>query len=102
MSNFEFRQKLVDICSDIGSDDFIKLKFLLKDVTGSAKLEAATFALDLFSAVENKRQVNLTDGRYLAECFCLIGRLDLVRQLGLNSNDIEDEIEQAPKLLPFR
>lgn len=102
MSNLPFRQKLVDICSDIGTDDLVKLKFLLKDVTGQAKLEAANFALDLFSILESKRHVNLNDGRYLAECFCLIGRLDLVRQLELDPSDIEDEMQHSPKLLPFR
>jgi hypothetical protein len=37
MENLQFRQALLDISIDIGQDDLEKLKFLLKDVTESAK-----------------------------------------------------------------
>jgi hypothetical protein len=39
MENLQFRQALLDISIDIGQDDLEKLKFLLKDVTESAKLK---------------------------------------------------------------
>lgn len=96
------RQLLVEICSDLGSDDLDKMKFLLKDVTGSAKLEKATMAIDLFSSIENNKHVSLQDGRYLAECFCLMGRQDLVRKLNFVPGDIEEAMIAAPRILPFR
>ena len=102
MENLQFRQALVDICSDIGQDDLEKLKFLLKDVTGSAKLENADLAIDLFSAIERNKHVSLRDGRYLAECFCLMERKDLVRMLNLVPATIQEEMETSPRILPFR
>jgi hypothetical protein len=56
-------------------------KFLLKDVTESAKLESADLAIDLFDVIERNKHVSLRDGRYLAECFCLMERMDLVKML---------------------
>ena len=102
MENLQFRQALVDICNDIDQDDLEKLKFLLKDVTGSAKLESANLAIDLFSAIERNKHVSLHDGRYLAECFCLMERMDLVRKLNLVPSSIQEEMETSPRILPFR
>jgi hypothetical protein len=102
MENLQFRQALLDICNDIGQDDLEKLKFLLKDVTGSAKLESANLAIDLFSAIECKKHVSLRDGRYLAECFCLMERKDLVKMLNLVPASIQKEMETSPRILPFR
>ncbi|XP_076089298.1 caspase-8-like isoform X1 [Mytilus galloprovincialis] len=102
MANIRLRQILVEICSDLGSDDLEKLKFLLRDVTGSAKLEMATMAIDIFSAIEKNKHVALHDGSYLAECFLLIGRKDLVRKLELDSRRVEVGMETDPRLLPFR
>ncbi|CAG2231765.1 CASP8 [Mytilus edulis] len=102
MANLRLRQILVEICSDLGSDDLEKLKFLLRDVTGSAKLEMATMAIDIFSAIERNKHVALHDGSYLAECFCLIGRIDLVRKLELDPRRVEVGMETDPRLLPFR
>lgn len=102
MANLRLRQILVEICSDLGSDDLEKLKFLLRDVTGSAKLEMATMAIDIFSAIEKNKHVALHDGSYLAECFWLIGRIDLVRKLELDPRRVEVGMETDPRLLPFR
>jgi len=102
MENLQFRQALVNICSDIGQDDLGKLKFLLKDVTGSAKLESADLAIDLFHAIELNKHVSLRDGRYLAECFCLMERNDLVGMLNLVPATIKEEMETSPRILPFR
>ena len=66
MENLQFRQALLDICIDIGQDDLEKLKFLLKDVTESAKLESADLAIDLFDVIERNKHVALRDGQYLA------------------------------------
>jgi hypothetical protein len=76
---------LIDICSDLGSDDLEKLKFLLKDVAGLSKLKTATIALELFNAIEHNKHVGLLNGRFLGECFELMGRTDLVRQLGITT-----------------
>ncbi|VDI13881.1 Hypothetical predicted protein, partial [Mytilus galloprovincialis] len=102
MANLRLRQILVEICSDLGSDDLEKLKFLLRDVTGSAKLEMATMAIDIFSAIEKNKHVALHDGSYLAECFSLIGRIDLVRKLELDPRRVEVGMETDPRLFPFR
>ncbi|CAG2237348.1 CASP8 [Mytilus edulis] len=102
MANLRLRQILVEICSDLGSDDLEKLKFLLRDVTGSAKLEMATMAIDIFSAIERNKHVALHDGSYLAECFSLIGRIDLVRKLELDPRRVEVGMETDPRLFPFR
>ncbi|CAC5405100.1 CASP8 [Mytilus coruscus] len=100
MANLKLRHILVEICSDLGSDDLEKLKFLLRDVTGSAKLEMATMAIDIFSAIEKNKHIAL--GSYLAECFYLIGRKDLVRKLELDPRRVEVGMETDPMLLPLR
>lgn len=100
MANLRLRHILVEICSDLGRDDLEKLKFLLRDVTGSAKLEMATMAIDIFSAIEKNKHIAL--GSYLAECFYLIGRKDLVRKLELDPRRVEVGMETDPRLLPFR
>ena len=102
MENLKFRQALANISSEIGQDDLEKLKFLLKDVTGSAKLESADLAIDLFSAMERNKHVSLHDGRYLAECFCLMMRNDLVRMLNLVPATIQEEMEASSRISPFR
>ncbi|CAG2226391.1 caspase-8 [Mytilus edulis] len=94
---------LVDICSDLDSDDMDNLKFLMKDVAGLHKLMPATNALDLFSAIENNKHVAFHNGRFLAECFELMGRTDLVGRLGLNPTQIEKEMGQHnDSVRPFR
>ncbi|XP_052079238.1 caspase-8-like [Mytilus californianus] len=94
---------LVDICSDLDSDDMDNLKFLMKDVAGLHKLMPATIALDLFSAIENNKTVALLNGRFLAECFELMGRTDLVRRIGLNPTQVEKEMGQTNySVRPFR
>ncbi|CAC5399796.1 CASP8 [Mytilus coruscus] len=94
---------LVDICSDLDSDDMDNLKFLMKDVAGLHKLMPATIALDLFSAIENNKDVALLNGRFLAECFELMGRTDLVRRIGLDPTKVEKEMGQTIySVRPFR
>ncbi|XP_076089276.1 caspase-3-like [Mytilus galloprovincialis] len=94
---------LVDICSDLDSDDMANLKFLMKDVAGLHKLMPATIALDLFSAIENNKNVALHNGRFLAECFELMGRTDLVRRIGLNPTQVEQQMGQTKySVRPFR
>ncbi|XP_071150191.1 caspase-8-like [Mytilus edulis] len=94
---------LVDICSDLDSDDMDNLKFLMKDVACLHKLMPAINALDLFSAIENNKHVAFHNGRFLAECFELMGRTDLVGRLGLNPTQIEKEMGQHnDSVRPFR
>lgn len=94
---------LIDICSDLDSDDLEKLKFLLKDVAGLSKLKTATIALELFNAIEHNKHVGLFNGRFLGECFELMGRTDLVRKLGLNPQTVAMEMgETRYSIRPFR
>ena len=94
---------LIDICSDLDTDDLEKLKFLLKDVAGLSKLKTATIALELFNAIEHNKHVGLLNGRFLGECFELMGRTDLVRQLGLNPQKVAMEMgETKYSIIPFR
>ena len=94
---------LVEICNDLDSDDMDKLKFLLKDVAGLGKLRAASIALELFSAIENNKNVALHNGRFLAECFELMGRSDLVRRLGLIPEDVARDMGDTQySIRPFR
>lgn len=93
----------MEICNDLDSDDLEKLKFLFKDVAGLGKLKTATFALELISAIENNRHIELHNGRFLAECFEIMGRSDLVKNLGLNPQQIAHELGQTEfSLNPFR
>jgi hypothetical protein len=94
---------LIDICSDLDSDDLEKLKFLFKDVAGLSKLKMATIALELFNAIEHNKHVGLLNGRFLGECFELMGRTDLVRKLGLNPQKVAMEMgETEYSIIPFR
>jgi len=94
---------LIDICSDLDSDDLEKLKFLLKDVAGLNKLKNATIALELFNAIEHNKHVGLLNGRFLGECFELMGRTDLVRKLGLNPQRVAMEMgETRYSIITFR
>ena len=94
---------LIDICSDLDTDDLEKLKFLLKDVAGLSKLKTATIALELFNAIEHNKHVGLLNGRFLGECFELMGRTDLVRKLGLDPQKVAMEMgETEYSIIPFR
>lgn len=97
------KRDLVDVCGDVDSDDLEKLQFLLKDVAGFGKLKSATSALELFSSIENNKSLDLLNGVFLAECFELMGRTDLVRQIGHNPTDVQNNLgETRNSVKPFR
>ncbi|ESO93559.1 hypothetical protein LOTGIDRAFT_53303, partial [Lottia gigantea] len=82
-----YRQKLVQLDSELDSDNVKCLKYLCFDVIPASKLEKITQGTDLFELLEQKGFLGNGNYFFLAECLSKIGRRDL-SEVALDHNQL--------------
>ena len=91
MAQLDRLTALVDICNEIDGHDMASLRYLTQDVINLADLEKCKIAIDIFTHLENDKNVPAT--KRIAHYLTLMDKPCLVRMLGLDPDTTLKEVE---------
>ena len=91
MARLNTRMVLVEICKEIDGHDMASLRYLTQDVISLADLDKCKIAIDIFTHLENDKNVPAT--KIIAHCLTLMEKPRLVRKLGLDPDTTLKEVE---------
>lgn len=86
-----YRMVLVEICKEIDGHDMASLRYLTQDVISLADLEKCKIAIDIFTHLENDKNIPAT--KIIAHCLTLMEKPSLVRMLGWDPGTTLTEVE---------
>ncbi|CAD5115032.1 DgyrCDS4053 [Dimorphilus gyrociliatus] len=91
----EWIHKLYKISAELKIRDINSLKFLLKDLVSSSKLEKTDRGSEIMTLLIDNNKIDLTTGNMdcLQECLYYIGRRDLLRHLNISSRQVMDGLK---------
>ncbi|XP_060085873.1 uncharacterized protein LOC132565251 [Ylistrum balloti] len=106
---FSQHKLLLEVDSELDSEDIENMKFLCQDVIPLSKLQKIDRGIDLFVQLENANKISPKKGdlELLFEILFRVRRLDLVKKLGKNSKEVKRKYGSADRALstnlsPFR
>ena len=92
---------LVEICKEIDGHDMASLRYLTQGVISLADLEKCKIAIDIFTHLENDKNVPAT--KRIAHYLTLMEKPRLVRMLELDPDTTLKEVEKdITTVSPFR
>ena len=91
MARLNIRMVLVEICKEIDGHDMASLRYLTQGVISPADSEKCKIAIDIFTHLENDKNVPAT--KIIAHCLTLMEKPRLVRKLGLDPDTTLKEVE---------
>lgn len=106
---FSQHRLLLEVDSELDSNDIENMKFLCQDVIPLSKLQKIDRGIDLFVQLEHANKISPKKGNLemLVEILFRVRRLDLVKKLGRNSKEVRrkyggSDRAECTNLLPFR
>ncbi|NWJ01909.1 CASPA protein, partial [Crypturellus undulatus] len=97
-----FRQKLLLIDDNLGTEDVAALKFLCVDLIPFKKLESAQSALDIFQLLMAEEYLNEEDTFLLAELLYRIKCHFLLQKLNYTKERVQEYLPEKGRVSPYR
>ncbi|XP_010222872.1 PREDICTED: caspase-10 [Tinamus guttatus] len=98
----KFRQKLLLIDDNLGTEDVAALKFLCLDLIPFKKLESAQSALDIFQLLMAEEYLNEEDTFLLAELLFRIKCHFLLQKLNYTKERVQEYLPEKGRVSPYR
>ncbi|NWI16070.1 CASPA protein, partial [Crypturellus soui] len=98
----KFRQKLLLIDDNLGTEDVAALKFLCVDLIPLKKLESAQSALDIFQLLMAEEYLNEEDTFLLAELLYRIKCHFLLQKLNYTKERVQEYLPEKGRVSPYR
>ncbi|XP_025905541.1 caspase-10-like [Nothoprocta perdicaria] len=100
--SLNFRQKLLLIDDNLGTEDVAALKFLCLDLIPFKKLESAQSALDIFQLLMAEEYLNEEDTFLLAELLYRIKCHFLLQKLNYTKERVQEYLPEKGRVSPYR
>ncbi|NXA41042.1 CASPA protein, partial [Eudromia elegans] len=100
--SLKFRQKLLLIDDNLGTEDVAALKFLCVDLIPFKKLESAQSALDVFQLLMAEEYLKEEDTFLLAELLYRIKCHFLLQKLNYTKERVQECLPEKQKVSPYR
>ncbi|NXE45576.1 CASPA protein, partial [Casuarius casuarius] len=100
--SLKFRQQLLLIDDNLGTEDVAALKFLCIDLIPFKKLESVQSALDIFQVLMAEEYLNEEDTFLLAELLYRIKCHFLLKKLGYTKERVQECLPEKGRVSPYR